>query len=177
VVSEFPLETEPESHNFPRRNRIISGICQGTIIVEATRRSGSLITARMAAEQNRDVFAVPGSIHSFKSTGTHTLIKQGAKLVENAQDIVEEFDLILNNPAAMENKDTKTPLQLTPDESLALKLLGPYPIHIDNLVRKSSIAPGRLSSILLHLELKGLLQQSPGNLFTITDTGSQAAKN
>jgi len=177
VISEFPLETEPESHNFPRRNRIISGICQGTIIVEATRRSGSLITARMAAEQNRDVFAVPGSIHSFKSTGTHTLIKQGAKLVENAQDIVEEFDLILNNPAAMENKDTKTPLQLTPDESLALKLLGPYPIHIDNLVRKSSIAPGRLSSILLHLELKGLLQQSPGNLFTITDTGSQAAKN
>ncbi len=174
VISEFPLDTEPESHNFPQRNRVISGICQGTVIVEATRRSGSLITARLAAEQNRDVFAVPGSIHSFKSTGTHTLIKQGAKLVENAQDIVEEFDLILNRPTTDKDKPAKTPLQLTSDESGILKLLGPYPVHIDNLVRKMSIAPGRLSSILLQMELKGLVQQSPGNLFTITDTGSPA---
>ena len=176
VISEFPPETGPEGHNFPQRNRIISGICQGTVIVEATRRSGSLITARMAAEQNRDVFAVPGSIHSFKSTGTHTLIKQGAKLVENVQDITEEFDLVLNRPAAMDSRSTKTPLQLTPDESGVLKLLGPYPVHIDDLVRKTSIAPGRLSSILLQMELKGLVQQSPGNLFTITDTGSHATK-
>ena len=173
VISEFPLDTEPESHNFPQRNRIISGICQGTVIVEATKRSGSLITARMAAEQNRDVFAVPGSVHSFKSTGTHTLIKQGAKLVENAQDIVEEFDLVLTPPPAPENTGAKTPMELTPDESRVLKLLGPYPTHIDNLVRKLSIAPGSLSSILLHLELKGLIQQSPGNLFAITETSSQ----
>jgi DNA processing protein len=176
VISEFPLDTEPESHNFPQRNRIISGICHGTVIVEATKRSGSLITARMAAEQNRDVFAVPGSIHSFKSTGTHTLIKQGAKLVENAQDIVEEFDLVLNPPPAVKSTAVKAPMELTPDESRVMTLLGPYPIHIDNLVRKSAIAPGSLSSILLHLELKGLIQQSPGNLFTITDTGSPATK-
>ena len=173
VISEFPLDTEPESHNFPQRNRIISGICHGTVIVEATRRSGSLITARMAAEQNRDVFAVPGSVHSFKSTGTHTLIKQGAKLVENAQDIVEEFDLVLTPPTWPENTGAKTLMELTPDESRVLKLLGPYPTHIDNLVRKISIAPGSLSGILLHLELKGLIQQSPGNLFAITETGSQ----
>lgn len=174
VISEFPLETEPEGHNFPQRNRVISGICQGTVIVEATRRSGSLITARIAAEQNRDVFAVPGSIHSFKSTGSHTLIKQGAKLVENAQDIVEEFDLLLNQPAAMKNMGAKAPVQLTSDEFGVLKLMGPYPVHIDSLVRKSSIAPGILSSILLQLELKELIQQSPGSLFTITDTGTQA---
>jgi DNA processing protein len=169
VISEFPLLTEPEPHNFPIRNRIISGISLGTVVVEATKRSGSLITARLSAEQNREVFAIPGSIHSFKSTGTHTLIKQGAKLVEHAQDIMEELSYIIGAP----NEKDKTgheimerTSQLSSEESLVFEAIGAYPVHIDDLARKLSIKPGKLSSILLHLELKGIVHQSPGKLFS-----------
>lgn len=172
VISEFPLFTEPEAHNFPTRNRIISGISLGTVIVEATKRSGSLITARLAAEQNRDVFAVPGSIQSFKSTGTHTLIKQGAKLVEHAQDILEELSHMIKPPVENDNKQDKIMEKLptlTPDESLVFEALEPYPVHIDNIVREISMEPGKLSSILLQLELKGIVQQSPGKLFSIIE--------
>lgn len=178
VISEFPLATEPEAHNFPLRNRIISGICHGTVIVEATLRSGSLITARLAAEQNRDVFAVPGSIRSFKSTGTHTLIKQGAKLVENAQDITEEFGHLVNPPETRRPSDPSPagpnalPRGLTPDEADVYKRLSAYPVHIDDLVRQTAIAPGRLSSILLQLELKGAVSQLPGKLFAVADPGA-----
>lgn len=171
VISEFPLKTEPEAHNFPRRNRIISGISLGTVVVEATKKSGALITARLAAEQNREVFAIPGSIHSFKSMGTHTLIKEGAKLVERAQDIIEELPATVkapdkeDQPAPRENKPEQ-PL-LSSEESLVYKTLEPYPVHIDDLGRKLSIEPGKLSSILLHLELKGVVLQSPGKLFSL----------
>ncbi len=172
VISEFPLLTKPEAHNFPIRNRIISGISLGTVIVEATRRSGSLITARLAAEQNREVFAVPGSIHSFKSTGTHTLIKQGAKLVEHAQDIIEELTHVIKAHAAddheKQNKMMDNDVPLSSEESTVFKELGPYPVHIDDLVRKISMDPGKISSILLQLELKGIVQQLPGKLFSIS---------
>jgi DNA processing protein len=173
VVSEFALLTEPEGHNFPLRNRIISGMSLGTVVVEATKKSGSLITARLAAEQNREVFAVPGSIQSFKSTGTHTLIKQGAKLVEHAQDIVEEL-----TPFFEPNKHPETSLpdetdenlaSLTTDESQVYEALEPYPIHIDKLVRKISMEPGKLSSILLKLELNGMIQQLPGTFFILSN--------
>ncbi|MFH1580741.1 MAG: DNA-processing protein DprA [Pseudomonadota bacterium] len=171
VISEFSLMTEPEAHNFPVRNRIISGISLGTVIVEATKRSGSLITARLAAEQNREVFAVPGSIHSFKSTGTHTLIKQGAKLVEQTQDIIEELAPLIQGHAIAENTgQNKTKAELPPlssEELTVYKALGPYPVHIDELVRKIPIEPGKLSSILLKLELKGVAVQTPGKLFSI----------
>ena len=171
VVSEFPLSTKPEAHNFPIRNRIISGMSLGTVVVEATKNSGSLITARLAAEQNREVFAVPGSIQSFKSIGTHTLIKQGAKLVENAQDIIEELTPMIqykersgsNNRDPIEDKLAL----LTADELQVYDALGPYPIHIDELARNLSVGAGRLSSILLKLELNGLVQQSPGKFFTV----------
>jgi len=169
VISEFPLKTEPDAHNFPKRNRIISGISLGTVVVEATRRSGSLITARLAAEQNRDVFAVPGSIQSFKSTGTHTLIKQGAKLVEHAQDIMEELSHMIKTPVEKEkpaDNKTKRISQLSPGEKLVFESLEPYPAHIDDIARKLSIESGRLSSILLQLELKGIAQQSPGKFFS-----------
>jgi len=170
VVSELPLTAEPDAFNFPRRNRIISGMSLGTVVVEATKRSGSLITARLAAEQNREVFAVPGSIRSFKSTGTHTLIKQGAKLVEHAHDIMEELSHIIKPPVerdrAVDNKTDRI-LKLSSDEALVFKALGPYPVHIDDIARKLSIESGRLSGILLHLELKGIAQQSPGKFFTL----------
>ncbi|MBL7179354.1 MAG: DNA-processing protein DprA [Pseudomonadota bacterium] len=173
VISEFPLMTEPEAHNFPRRNRIISGISLGTVVVEATKKSGALITARLAAEQNREVFAVPGSIQSFKSMGTHTLIKAGAKLVEHAQDIIEELPAAVKAPfykghAVQKESPHRCP-PLSSEESVVFKTIGPYPVHIDDLVRKLSIAPGKLASILTQLELKGIVCQAPGKLFSVAD--------
>ncbi len=173
VVSEFSLLTEPDGHNFPLRNRIISGMSLGTVVVEATKKSGSLITARLAAEQNREVFAVPGSIQSFKSTGTHTLIKQGAKLVEHAQDIVEELTPILeHNKCSTNTSPDETDINLASlnvDESQVYRALEPYPVHIDKLARKIAMEPGKLSSILLKLELNGMIQQLPGKLFILSD--------
>ncbi len=170
VVSEFPLRTEPEAHNFPIRNRVISGMSLGTVVVEATKKSGSLITARLAAEQNREVFAVPGSVQSFKSVGTHTLIKQGAKLVENAQDILEELAPFAAVKQRLPKHASHEPLVkkvlLSEEETRVFESLDPYPVHIDDLARKISMEPGKLSSILLKLELKGIVRQSPGKLFT-----------
>lgn len=175
VISEFPLLEAPEPHNFPIRNRIISGISLGTVIVEATQKSGSLITARLAAEQGREVFAVPGNINSFKSIGTHSLIKQGAKLVENTQDILEELsplitDDSLNNKIKHEDKPedkTAEPLSLSSEESLVFTGLGHYPVHIDDLARKISMEPGKLSGILLKLEVQGAVHQAPGKFFSL----------
>jgi DNA processing protein len=173
VISEFPLITDPDPFNFPIRNRIISGISLGTVIVEATKRSGSLITARLASEQNREVFAVPGSVSSFKSTGTHTLIKQGAKLVEHAQDIVEEFSHLLPLQANVEktgHRENGLEIKhLSREEVAVLEALEPYPVHIDTLVRKLSMKSGKVLSILMQLELKGMVEQSPGKLFSIAD--------
>jgi DNA processing protein len=171
VISEFALDTEPEAHNFPIRNRIISGMSLGTVVVEATRKSGSLITARLAVDQNREVFAVPGSIQSFKSTGTHTLIKQGAKLVENAQDVLEELSAFIDAPKLIKHQDPNRTAQnlslMTPDELAVYKLISPYPEHIDTIVRKTTIEPGKLLSILLQLELNGMVKQLPGKRFVL----------
>jgi DNA processing protein len=180
VISEFSLNAEPEAHHFPMRNRIISGLSLGTVIVEATLRSGSLITARLAAEQNREVFAVPGSINSFKSTGTHTLIKQGAKLVEQAEDIMEEISHWID-PLALEDNhivdvDTAPEPALSALETSVLRALEHYPLHIDDLIRKLSLEPSDLSSTLLRLELKGVVQQDPGKLFYINAQPGQTGK-
>jgi DNA processing protein len=180
VVSEFPLMAEPEAHHFPIRNRIISGMSLGTIVVEATRKSGSLITARLAAEQNREVFAVPGSIQSFKSAGTHTLIKQGAKLVEHAQDVIEELAPFVQFNESLENSPLDQTGEklglLSGDEGRVYHALEPYPVHIDDLVRKISMKPGKLLSILLKLELNGMVQQAPGKLFSITEEPEGASR-
>ena len=172
VISEFPMMTEPEAYNFPIRNRIISGISQGTVVVEATQKSGSLITARLAAEQNRQVFAVPGSVRSFKSMGTHNLIKQGAKLVEHPQDILDELVHVFQTSTVMQG--TKKPLHpdlptMTGEEKCIFEVLDPYPVHVDDIVRKVSMAPGKVLSILLQLELKQIIQQSPGKRFSVSD--------
>ncbi len=173
VISEFSIQSPPEAHHFPIRNRIISGMSLGTVVVEAAKKSGSLITAGLAAEQNREVFAVPGSIHSFKSCGTNSLIKQGAKLVEHARDIIEELapqiqenlECIPDN-AYVDNQLKVLP-ELNPDEQKVMNHLGPYPIHVDELVRKTSMAPGKLLGILLKLELEGIAEQSPGKCFSL----------
>jgi DNA processing protein len=169
VVSEFELHAEPDAHHFPARNRIISGICLGTVVVEAAKRSGSLITARLAAEQNREVFAVPGSIQSFKSTGTHALIKQGAKLVETVTDIIEELPCLQLEPATPSGSSVESaqpvPRGLSHEEKRVYALLSPYPVHIDELARALVMPPGQLSGILLQLELKGLAIQTPGKYF------------
>jgi len=176
VVSEFSLMAKPEAHHFPIRNRVISGMSLGTVVVEATKKSGSLITARLAAEQNREVFAVPGSIQSFKSTGTHTLIKQGAKLVEHAGDILEELAGLVQFSAGPEKKAAGKPAmdlpELSADESRVFQALEPYPMHVDVLARKLSLEPGKLLSILLNLELNGVIQQSPGKLFSVSNASA-----
>ena len=163
VISEFPFLTSPEAHNFPIRNRIISGLSLGAVIVEATHQSGSLITARLAAEQGREVFAVPGSITSFKSMGTHRLIKQGAKLVEHVDDIVEELNIAQPIPSVHIKEEPTIPL--TPEEKRIIDELSPYPVHIDKLVRRLSLSAAHVSGTLLQLELKGLVTQSPGKFF------------
>ena len=176
LVSEFALRAGPDAHHFPIRNRIISGMSLGTVVVEAARGSGSLITARLAAEQNREVFAVPGSIQSFKSMGTHTLIKQGAKLVENAQDIVAELGPRLVRAEAARSAGPAAPAGggqavLSDEERRVLACLGPYPVHIDELRRRLEMPPGTLSALLLQLELKGCAQQLPGTHFTLARDG------
>lgn len=170
VISELPLAAGPDAHHFPQRNRIISGISVGTVVVEATRRSGSLITARLAAEQNREVFAVPGSIESFKSIGTHQLIKNGAKLVTQVGDVLEELPrwaLAARRPAATRRQAAAQPAApLSEAEASVFENLSVYPIHVDDLTRRLKMEAGQLSSILLSLELKGLVRQDPGKLFS-----------
>ncbi|MEW6665482.1 MAG: DNA-processing protein DprA [Thermodesulfobacteriota bacterium] len=165
VVTEFPPGTPPEPWNFPARNRIISGLSRAVVVVEATLKSGSLITASLALEQGRDVFAVPGSVHSFKSQGCHSLIKQGARLIENADDILEELGL---NDGYHAKTDTfrETPLPpMEKKEQAVFGLLGDYPVHIDEIAREGKLEPGEVSSILTKMELKGLIRQLPGKLF------------
>ena len=168
VVTEFSLDSGPDAHHFPARNRIISGMSHGTVVVEATGRSGSLITARLAAEQNREVFAVPGNIHSFKSIGTHRLIKQGAKLVAHTGDILEEFEHVQTIDQDRTPTEQSNFAPLTDAEAMVMDCLEADPVHIDDLVRQLSIAPGRLSGLLLQLELKGLVVQSAGKHFCLT---------
>lgn len=156
IVSEFPLGTPPLAANFPRRNRIISGLGLGCLVVEASMQSGSLISARLSLEQGRDVFAIPGSIHSPQSRGCHHLIKQGAKLVESAQDILEE----LGNFAVVESHPA-TPTVAHP----LLEQLGFDPIDVDTLAQRCSLTISEVSAILLKLELDGHIATLPGGSY------------
>ena len=170
LLSEFPPGTSPAPQNFPVRNRIISGLSLGTVIVEASEYSGSLITARLAMEQNREVFAIPGNLTSPQSFGPNYLIKQGAKLVQVWRDIVEELPPEVRH-AILEREDTrpaKTPEfdLLTPEESNILEMLAyDQAIQFDRILSKSGMTVSHLSALLLNLEMQGRLRQVPGNLF------------
>ena len=171
LVTEFPLGTEPEARNFPARNRIISGISLGVVVVEAGKRSGSLITARLALEQNREVFAVPGSVTNYRSLGPNWLIKQGAKLVEKADDVVEELAPMLmgamgrREPAEDKNGANRMDSSLTEQEAKVLDLLQGEPVLLDEMVRILNVEVDALAVILSKLELKGLVKQLPGKFF------------
>ncbi len=168
LVSEFPLGTPPKAENFPRRNRIISGLSLGTLVVEAAIRSGSLITARMAMEQGREVFAIPGSIHNPLARGCHKLIRDGAKLVETANDILEELGALANvQQSQYENEprqDTGVP-ELDKDYQLLLDNLGYDPIQIDALIDRCGLTADAVSSMLLLLELQGQVESLPGGRY------------
>lgn len=158
LVSEYPLGTPPLSPNFPKRNRIIAGLSQGTLVVEAALQSGSLITARQAAEQGREVFAIPGSIHSPQARGCHALIRQGAKLVESAQDILEE--LRVPDPFAQPRSPAPEPAA----EDSLLAVMGFDPVSLDTLQARCGLDTATLQARLLELELDGHLGRLPGGL-------------
>lgn len=161
VISEFPLGTPPIASNFPKRNRIISGLSRGTLVVEAALASGSLITARTATEQGREVFAIPGSIHNPLARGCHALIRQGAKLVERAEDILEEFSGHLPVPSS---PPVATPEAQAPASAL-LEALGHDPVSLDSLTARTGYSTAELQAQLLELELDGWVQRLPGGLF------------
>ncbi|KAB2928100.1 MAG: DNA-protecting protein DprA [Dechloromonas sp.] len=160
IVSEFPLGTPPLAANFPRRNRIISGLARGVLVVEAAPQSGSLITARLAAEQGREVFAIPGSIHSPVARGCHLLIKQGAKLIETADDILDEFSGQIASMPRL-TLDVAPPL----DEHPIVVALGHDPCTLDELAERTALGADQLLGELLTLELSGRIASLPGNRY------------
>ncbi len=192
LVSEFPMTMPPRGKNFPRRNRVISGLTLGTLVVEASERSGSLITARHAAEQGREVFAVPGQIFSGVSRGTHSLINQGATLINSVDDLLDalpqSYTQILGaesleppstkqpdkiaRPQPVEKRSAPVPqpkaevaLNLTPEEQTVLSAMDADSVHIDEITRVTQLPIGKVSSLLVMLELKGIVQQLPGKQF------------
>ncbi len=174
LLSEYAVGTQPVAHNFPRRNRIISGLCVGTLVVEAAIQSGSLITARQAMEQGREVFAIPGSIHNPLARGCHHLIRQGAKLVETGDDILQEITPLIKKMRGIEasleiaNFDRNAPrnsIEAThpePQKQQLMKYLEYEPVSIDTLVQRSRLTPETISSMLVELELSGLVTSSGG---------------
>jgi DNA processing protein len=171
AISEMPLGHEPRARDFPRRNRLISGAALGVVVVEAAHRSGSLITARMAAEQGREVFAVPGSPLDPRSAGTNDLIKQGAALVTEAADVIRAVEPILERPVTLSlREDDGDPPADDPEASeraLIVNLLGPSPVLIDDLIRLAQTSPAIVRTVLLELELAGRLERHGGGLVSL----------
>ena len=162
VISEFPLHTHPEPLNFPLRNRIISGLSRGVVVVEGKEKSGALITADFALEQGRDVFAVPGPINSKTSAGPNNLIKQGAILITGIEDILEEYYDINRTPETLKQDRL---LLLDDNEKLVLELLAHESLHFDELIQGSGLEIGTISAILFKLEFEGIIKSLPGNYY------------
>lgn len=168
IVSEYRLGTPPEAFRFPARNRIISGLSLGVIVVEAARRSGSLITADHALEQGREVFAIPGRIDSCKSEGAHRLLQQGAKLVHTVDDIIEDLPPYLQpaqGPSPEPGPEKVSGEGLTTEEGELLALIDVYPQTVDEIVTSSGLPVQKVHELLLMLELKGVIESLPGNLY------------
>ena len=165
ILSEYPLGTPPLPANFPKRNRLIAGLAQGTLVVEAALQSGSLITARLAAEQGKEVFAIPGSIHSPQSRGAHALLRQGAKLVETAQDVLEELRMPTAAPAPVADKPGEQAATPDSDNAALLAALGADPVGFDALQARTGLPTDVLQARLLELELEGRVGRLPGGLF------------
>jgi DNA processing protein len=173
LISEFPPGTPPLKHHFPQRNRLISGLSLGTLVVEAALRSGSLITARLAGDQGREVFAIPGSIHSPMSKGCHQLIRQGAKLVDTAEDILSELGSLSASLTNLTATTTANPHDLKgishalldKDYKILLDALGFEPLSVDQLVLRSGLSADAVASMLLILELEGRIESFPGGLY------------
>lgn len=172
LVSELLPGTPPVAANFPRRNRIISGLSIGTLVVEAARQSGSLITARMASEQGREVFAIPGSIHNPLARGCHALIRQGAKLVEQAEDILEELAPLLGSlisePGTEEKNSADEPRKWDQEYQQLMSALDFNPTPVDLLIERSGLTADAVSSMLLLLELEGFVSAAPGGRYCRT---------
>jgi DNA processing protein len=168
VISEFPLGMPPLRENFPRRNRIISALSLGVVVVEATVDSGSLITVRYALEQGKEVFSVPGNVTSRNSQGTNRLIKEGAKLIESAEEIIEELKPQIRGILREGNPPPEKVLpKMTDDEMRLFDILNDEPKHIDTIVRNTSFSSSKALSILLSLELKGIVRQVEGKRFAV----------
>jgi len=169
AISEMPLGHVPRARDFPRRNRLISGAALGVVVVEAALRSGSLITARMAAEQGREVFAVPGSPLDPRAAGTNDLIKQGATLITEASEIIQAVEPIMGRPIELREPD-EDPLASEPDTSERARiigLLGPTPVLLDDLIRMAEASPAIVRTVLLELELAGRLERHGGGLVSL----------
>jgi DNA processing protein len=165
VISELPIGARPEAHHFPARNRLISGLSLGVVVVEATEKSGSLITASLALEQGREVFAVPGEVGSSRSRGAHRLLRQGAKLVETVDDIIEEIAPQLAKRAGGAPSRPDLPQSASENAHRIFALLQERSRHIDEVIEESGLPPSKVSEILLELELQGYLRQLPGKRY------------
>jgi len=163
LISEFPMNTAPDRGNFPQRNRVISGLSLGTLVIEGDEKSGALITAYYAVDQNREVFALPGRADSRMSRGPHRLIRSGAKLVGTAEDILSELDSIVEK--GRKPKQTKIVFDFTPDEQTLMEILNSEPIYIDEIAERCSVPTSHALGTLLGLELRSLVRQLPGKMF------------
>ncbi len=167
IISEFPLGTQPLPYNFPQRNRIISGLSLGVVVIEATEKSGSLITAHHAMEQGKEVFAVPGNINSIFSRGTNLLIKDGAKIVMSVEDIIEEIPCLIEKYSKLYRKAEIDYNEFSDDEAKVIKCIFEKPIHCDLIAHRTGINVVDLNSLLTILEMKGVIKQLPGRIYTI----------